>query len=193
MKFSYEPGATPIDENEAQGLIPTGLVLQHELNEFEEKNILECEKVLFYRKSKNWLTIKFIRQIHKKMFDQVWKWAGEFRKTNKNLGVDKSQIQMELQKLCDDARYWIDQKTYSIDEIAARFHHRLVYIHPFPNGNGRHARMMTDYLLYYYNQTRFTWGKQSRKPQREIRDQYIHCLKKADEHNIQPLLQFCRS
>ncbi|MCB0326950.1 MAG: mobile mystery protein B [Bdellovibrionales bacterium] len=190
MKFSYPKGATPLDQNEINGLIPSGMTRQSELNELEEANILKAQQWSLTRKSNKYLSVDYLKKLHSKMFDEVWTWAGTFRKTNKNIGVDKSIIQIELKKLLDDTSYWIPQKTYDWIELGARFHHRLVSIHPFPNGNGRHSRLMTDILLLQNNQKRFSWGMGSLVDEGTLRHTYISALKKADNNDYTPLIDF---
>ena len=145
MKFNYPIGATPLNSDEVVDLIPSHITTQEELNAWEEKNILSAEPWAF--KQKNLLSIDCIKKFHQRMFDKTWKWAGQFRKSEKNIGIHWSKIAIELQKLCDDVKYQIDHHVFSNDEIAIRFHHRLVSIHAFSNGNGRHARLMADMLI----------------------------------------------
>jgi Fic-DOC domain mobile mystery protein B len=193
MKYHYPPGATPLDPNEATGLIPKDITLQSELNEWEQKNILEAESWAFRRKHNDFLTVHFIQKLHRKMFDQTWKWAGQFRETNKNIGVEPYEIPIELTMLLDNVIYQLEHATYPIDEIAARLHHRLVWIHPFPNGNGRHSRLYADLFLISNGKDKFTWGKLRTISKDEIRTQYIAALREADNHNFSPLFDFVRS
>ncbi|ARN84286.1 mobile mystery protein B [Candidatus Nucleicultrix amoebiphila] len=193
MKFIYPEGATPFNQDDAAALIPKHITTQDQLNEWEQVNIIEGERWLFSRKRKNILTVEFLKNIHKRMFDKTWKWAGEFRKYNPNIGVPYLLIQEKLRHLCDDATYWVNNKVYSIDEIAARFHHRLVAIHAFPNGNGRHARLMADALLVQLGAARFSWGKETLVKPSQTRSQYIKALKQADKENYKALLNFVRS
>lgn len=127
------------------------------------------------------------------MFGRVWKWAGHYRRTGKNIGIDAYRIPMELRNLLDDVRFWIEHSTYQPDEIGARFHHRLVWIHLFPNGNGRHARTATDLLLVTTGATRFTWGRENLVDAGETRRAYVDALRAADAHDYGPLLAFVRS
>ena len=127
------------------------------------------------------------------MFGNVWRWAGEYRTTDKNIGVDAYRIPVVLRQLIDDCRYWIENSTYPPDEIAARFHHRLVAIHCFPNGNGRHARLATDLLLMSIEREPFSWGSRYLVKDEEARNKYIASLRVADDHDIGPLLDFVRS
>lgn len=193
MKFFYPPGATPIDGDELEALIPKHISLQAELNEWEQTNILEAEKWAFGQKHSDILCSKFIQNLHREMFNETWRWAGQFRKTLKNIGVVPHEISLELFKLCADVQVQVDQRMLSIDEIAARLHHRLVWIHPFPNGNGRHARIYADIFLTTYQQKRFTWGREDLSYPNQIRTAYIHALREADHFNFQPLLIFVRS
>jgi len=141
-----DDAATPLTAEEREELIPSYITLRTELNEAEQSNILEASEWAFARK-REVLDERFLTNLHKRMFGRVWRWAGTFRQSNKNIGVDAYRVPQELRLLLDDCRYWIENETYSTDEIATRFHHRLVLIHPFPNGNGRHARLATDLLL----------------------------------------------
>lgn len=197
VNFDYPPGATPLDADERASLIPGHLATQAELNEWEQLNIGEGDK--WARKQrKEILTEDFLRQLHRRMFGETWKWAGEFRKSDKNIGVDWRYVGVELKKLFDDVRYQIDHGTYPADEIAIRFHHRLVAIHAFPNGNGRHARLMADLLVKRLGQPRFSWGSRrlaqpSLTDATPVRHDYIAALQAADARNIVPLLDFARS
>jgi len=194
MKFEYPTGATPLDPNEIDGLIPPHITTQGQLNEWEAANILRAQNWLFAVSNHgNFLTIEFTKLLHKKMFDGTWKWAGVFRSTAKNIGVDPQMITTELKKLLDDVAYQVINSSYPMDEIAYRFHHRLVWIHPFPNGNGRHARLMTDLLLVQTGQSRFTWGEHKLENEGTTRKQYIRALKDADRHDYAALAEFVRS
>ena len=130
------------------------------------------------------------------MFYQVWRWAGIQRKTDKNIGVDFSQIPMKLKYLFEDTKYWIKNKTYTWDELAVRFHYRLVLIHTFPNGNGRHARLMADILLKINGQEPFTWGERiyhsSADVENKTRKLYLVALRKADAGSFSELIAFAR-
>lgn len=190
MKLEYPPGATPIDPDEIAGLIPSHLTLQSELNEFEETNILSASEWLFARRRGDPLDERFIRAVHRRMFGKTWRWAGKSRRSDKNIGVPWNEIPVHLHQLLGDVRAQIEHCSYPADEIAARFHHRLVAIHVFPNGNGRHARMMADLLLMQLDGRRFEWGRGSLVPAIELRALYIAALRSADEGDYRPLLQF---
>jgi Fic-DOC domain mobile mystery protein B len=190
VKFEYAPGATPIDADEAAGLIPSHLTLQHELNEYEEANILQALDWLLGRRRGDPLEQRFIHAVHRRMFDQTWKWAGQARRTDKNIGVRCYEIPLYLSQVLGDVRVQIECKAYSPVEIAARYHHRLVSIHVFPNGNGRHARLMADLLLTDLTGQRFEWGRESLTTTGEVRARYIAALRAADAGDCQPLLAF---
>ncbi len=196
LEFRYPKGATPIDPNELSGLIPQSATTIAELNGLERDNILEASQWAFKKKI-DVLEIGNLFELHEKMFDHVWRWAGSARTSNKNIGVPRERIQSDLGNMCKNVRYWIEQSVYPFDEIAARFHHRLVQIHVFPNGNGRHARLATDLLLYYNDQSRFTWGSISAahglEVEGELRDTYIAALRAADQNDYKLLFQFVRS
>ena len=187
-----DDGRTDLTEEEREGLIPSYITLRSELNEAEQANILEAEEWGFARK-RDLLKEKFLNNLHKRMYGNVWRWAGQYRTTGKNIGIDAYRIPTELSQLLDDCRYWIENKTHKPDEIAARFHHRLVLIHCYPNGNGRHARLAADLLLKLMGQDRFSWGGKNLVDIGETREGYIAALQAADKHDIGPLLQFVRS
>lgn len=194
MKFEYASGATPLDPDEISGLIPLHISTQSQLNEWEASNILKAENWLYSTSNHgNFLTIDFIKLLHARMFDDTWKWAGHFRLTERNIGVCPYTITANLHNLLEDVQYQIINQSYSLDEIGYRFHHRLVSIHPFPNGNGRHARLITDLLLFQAGKARFTWGKQKLEPEGPIRTQYINALRQADKHDYSALAVFVRS
>jgi Fic-DOC domain mobile mystery protein B len=188
----HDDASTPLSAEELEGLIPSYITLRSELNEAEQANILEAEEWAFKRR-RDVLSEKFLNDLHKRMFGRVWKWAGQHRHTGKNIGVDAYRISVELRQLLDDVRFWINNDTYQPDEIAARFHHKLVWIHIFPNGNGRHARLATDLLLTAMDQPRFTWGRENLVDANETRQAYVDALRAADQHDYGPLLAFVRS
>lgn len=187
-------GNTPLSPEELADLIPS-LATKEELNEWERENILL---------GREWATAdrtspagiasdEYVRKLHTKMFDQTWKWAGEYRRTEKNIGVPVHEIRDSFMALCGDVRFWIENSTYSPDEIAVRFHHRLAIIHPFPNGNGRHARLIADVLAMKLGRPAFTWGSANLIKEGEARTRYLEAIRAADNGNIQPLLKFARS
>lgn len=190
-------GATPVDPNEIAGMIPTYISTQGELNAAEQANIQEGEKWAFARKRKDLFTESFLRELHREMFGLVWKWAGTYRTTNKSIGVEWTRIPVEVKKLLDDTKYWVENQTYPWDELVVRFHHRLVWIHPFPNGNGRHARVMADLILFNFDQPLFTWGALAAQGGLDqhglIRQQYIRALQLADSRDFKELMQFVRT
>lgn len=184
--------STPLTDEEREDLIPSYITLRPELNEAEQANILEAEEWVFARK-RDVLDERFLTNLHKRMFGRVWRWAGKFRQSNKNIGIDAYRISTDLRQLIDDCRYWIEHGTYEPDETAARFHHRLVLIHPFPNGNGRHGRLAADLLLITHGRPRFSWGRVNLVEASLTRQAYVAALRAADNHDIGPLLGFVRS
>ena len=187
-----DDAATPLEAEEREQLIPTYITTRAELNEAEQIGIADADRWAFGRK-RDVLDEGFLRSLHKRMFGGVWRWAGQFRTTARNIGVDAHQIALQLHQLLGDVRYWIEHGTYGPDEIAVRFHHRLVAIHPFPNGNGRHARLVADLLAVRLGQPRFTWGSANLVEPAETRKRYVEALREADNHNLQPLIAFARS
>ena len=194
VDFEYPHGATPLDRNEIEGLIPTHITSRGELNRWEQDNINEALAWVDSHKPKEILNESFMKRLHKRMFGDVWKWAGTFRQSDKNIGVSWYIISSDLKNLCDDVHYWMENKIYSEDEIAARFHHRLVSIHLFSNGNGRHARLIADILLEnILHKPRFSWGRADLYNSGDDRGRYIQSLQAADKGDYAPLLEFVRS
>jgi Fic-DOC domain mobile mystery protein B len=187
-----DDAATPLEAEEREQLIPTYITNRAELNEVEQIGIADADRWAFARKRGNVLDEDFLTALHRRMFGEVWRWAGTFRASERNIGVDPLQIGVQLRQLVGDVRYWIEHGTYSPDEIAARFHHKLVWIHPFPNGNGRHARLAADLLVVRLGGTRFTWGSVNLVVAAETRRRYVQALRAADRHDIAPLLAFVR-
>jgi Fic-DOC domain mobile mystery protein B len=192
LLYLEEDGATPLTPDERKGLIPTHVTLRRELNELEQKNIFEADSWAFQRK-RNVLNEGFLRRLHRRMFSNVWSWAGEYRTTERNLGVASWKIQPELHQIIDDVHYWIEHQTYSPDEIVVRFHHRLVAVHPFPNGNGRWSRLAADILIVALGSPRFTWGRANLQTASDVRKRYIDVLHAADNYDLGPLIAFARS
>lgn len=193
MIFHYETGQTPIDAAEAEALIPP-LTTQGELNEWEEQNIIAGREWAVSKRVLNKvepLTEAFLLELHRRMFDGTWKWAGEIRTREKNIGVPFYKIRVSLRELLEDARYWRDHDSF--DEFAMRFHHRLVQIHLFPNGNGRHARLAADVIARKTGEADFTWGSVNLVKPGEARAAYLDALHAADGGDFQPLIKFSRS
>ncbi len=196
LDLEYNRGQTPLDEDEKEGLLVPTIATREELDEFEQQNIEDALQWVLTSSMKleTVLTEKFIRTIHKRMFGSVWKWAGDYRKTDKNLGIDKWQIPVELKKLCGDTLFWIENETYPPEEIAIRFKHKIVCIHCFPNGNGRHSRMMADILIdRIFKRELFSWGTGKLTNQSDSRSRYLKAVRAADKNEFDLLLDFARS
>ena len=197
IKLDYVKGQTPLDENEIAGLKIKTITTVGELNEHEQNNIEEAVQWALNRKisTDTLLTKEWIFNLHYRMYNKVWEWAGQQRTTNKNIGVDKKSIIVALYNLLDVTKYWITDKTYDPIEIAVRFKHELVSIHRFPNGNGRHARLSADILIKQLTgQDGFTWGSQNSLYQAvALRSAYISALKSADAGDYPPLIEFASS
>jgi Fic-DOC domain mobile mystery protein B len=195
MSFEFNQhlanGATPLDPNEAAGLKLNHISLLSELNEFENQNISKAIVWINRQREKNILTPRFVTDLHQRMFGNVWKWAGAFRTSDKNMGVPWYEIAASLKVLLDDVQYWIDNSSYSLDEVGARLHHRLVSIHPFPNGNGRHARLYCDAFMMNQKSAPFTWGQKSIDVS-VVRQMYLEALRAADSRDYSLLLDFVR-
>jgi Fic-DOC domain mobile mystery protein B len=196
LKLTYGEGQTPIDQDELDQLKVKTISVREELDEFEQQNIEKAQEWLL---GKNFTAAKilsedFLFELHERMFGDVWSWAGQTRRTNKNIGVDWKEIRIHLRQLLEDTKYWIEHRTYSEDEIAIRFKYRIVNIHCFPNGNGRHSRLMADIIIEkIFAKPLFTWGKGSITTKGEVRSNYLTALKQADPISVDALIAFARS
>ena len=196
LELNYINGQTPLDEDEKNGLLIKTISTRGDLDEFEQLNIDESKIWLLKTKldTSKILSENFIKELHSKMFGNVWRWAGSFRKSNKNIGVDKFEIPIHLRNLLNDTKYWIDKKPFPEDEITIRFSHRIVLIHLFPNGNGRHSRLLADILISKgFGKDEFSWGKINLSSPGEARSKYISALKQADDGDYSALIHFARS
>jgi Fic-DOC domain mobile mystery protein B len=196
LDLEHIEGQTPLDEDEKEGLLIPTIATRGDLDEFEQQNIEQAILWSLKRpfKADAVFSESFIQTVHRRMYGDVWAWAGEFRKTNKNIGVDKWQISTELRCLLDDVKYWHTNNTYNPDELAIQFKHRLVTIHCFPNGNGRHSRLLADIVVSkLYSLPVFSWGAVNLVKQSDSRSAYLAAMKAADRGNIQPLLNFARA
>lgn len=197
FELEYKDGQTPLDEAEKEGLLISTITTHGELDEHEQLNIEKAVKWAMQGrarlKPKQILSEDFIKSLHKRMLGDVWAWAGEFRKSEKNIGVKWVKISTELKSLLNDTMYWIENKTYDPDEIAIRFKHRLVNIHCFPNGNGRHSRIMADIIIEsIFDKEGFTWNHSNMVKADETRKKYISAIREGDKGNIIPLVEFAR-
>lgn len=196
LDLDYLDGQTPLDEDEKDGLLIPAIATRGELDEFEQQNIEQAVAWSLGRSFKpdTVFTEAFLKSLHKRMYGNVWAWAGEYRNSNKNIGVDKWQIPTELRQLLDDVKYWVANNTYAPDELTIRFKHRLVSIHCFPNGNGRHSRLMADIVIEkIFKQPIYTWGAADLVKQSDQQGAYLKAIKAADAGDIQPLINFARS
>jgi Fic-DOC domain mobile mystery protein B len=190
--FEQPDDATPLTPEEQRDLIPAHIAYRSELNEAEQENIARAQDWAL-KSRRDPLNERFVTGLHKQMLGDVWRWAGKFRTSQRNLGIPFYEIPVALRQLVDDVKAWIEYQSYAPDEIAVRLHHRLVHIHPFPNGNGRHARLMADLLIMRLGRERFSWGRESLSEAGDVHGRYIAALKAADNQDMEPLLAFARS
>lgn len=191
--FAEPDDATPLDPTERDGLKQSWITTRADLNLAERDNIDAGAAWAFGQRRRDLLTVPFALDLHKKMFGEVWSWAGRYRTTDRNIGIDPHRVGIETAALIDDARFWVDGETYTADEIAVRLHHRLVYVHPFPNGNGRHARLMADLLIRRLGGASFSWGGGTLADIGALRSAYVAALRDADRHDYAALLAFARA
>jgi Fic-DOC domain mobile mystery protein B len=196
LTIEYVEGQTPLDDNEKEGLRIPSITTREELDEFEQLNIEKAIQWTFGKKIsvEQLFSEKFIKELHKRMYGEVWKWAGTFRTSEKNIGIKSYLIAIDLKLLLDDAIFWKKNNTYNSEELAVRFKHRLVSIHCFANGNGRHSRLMADLIMEkLYNSKFFSWGSANLVKATETRRNYIQAVRKADNNDIKPLILFAKS
>ncbi|HEY4162014.1 MAG TPA: mobile mystery protein B [Dongiaceae bacterium] len=194
--FQEPDDATPLEPEERRALRQTWITHRNDLNEAEQENILQgANWARGNRRLKltDMLTDDFMRTLHLRMFGEVWQWAGAYRRTERNIGIEAYRIPFEVPNLLGDVRYWVEHGTYPPDEVAVRLHHRLVAIHPFPNGNGRHARLVADLVIENFGGEPFNWGDGNIADIGRLRAEYIKALKAADNHDIAPLMAFAKS
>lgn len=192
LSISAGDGQTPLSHEDVEGLIPTHIATRGDLFEAEQRNIAEA---LLRRPPPTaaLLDDRYLRELHKHMFGRVWTWAGKYRSRETNIGVNPAEISVAVRSLVDDARAWVEYGAYEPDESAVRFHHRLVAIHPFRNGNGRHGRVAADYLVMSLGRPRFAWGAALHRATPSLRKEYQTALQEADSGSITRLLVFARS
>ena len=196
LELEYLSGQTPLAEEEKEGLKIRTITTIGELDEFEQKNIEQALQWSIGKKVKKdqLISEQFVRSLHKRMYNDVWKWAGQFRKTEKNIGVPSWRISTDLGQLIGDTLYWLENDVYPSDELAIRFKHAIVSIHCFPNGNGRHSRLMADLIVEkIFNRNVFTWGQSDLSKASNVRSNYITALRQADNGDFTDLITFARS
>ncbi|MFT4929352.1 MAG: Fic-DOC domain mobile mystery protein B [Phenylobacterium sp.] len=182
-------GATPLDPDEMAGLKFKHITVRQQLDELEQANIVQGMLWLKKHNRQNYLTIDFTLALHKALFGQVWQWAGSFRTTEKNIGIDPLHICVALRNLLDDVTVWAQYNSYPPQEAILRFHHKLVQIHPFPNGNGRFSRIFADLIAQQVFQCRTVqWGGRALDKVSQVRMDYIKALRQADAGDLEPLM-----
>lgn len=191
--FQEPEDATPLEPAEREGLRPTWVTTRADLNVAEQDNIDKGAAWAFRGRKRDLLTVDFVLQLHKRMFGDVWSWAGQYRRTERNIGIAPHMIGAQTSQLLGDAAYWVDHQTYAPIELAVRLHHKLVFIHPFPNGNGRHARMMADLVLQRLGAPPLSWGGGSLTDINDLRRTYVDALRLADREDYEALIRFAQS
>lgn len=195
--YDPEDGNTPLDEDESEGLIPEHITKRAELNEWEAENIRAAIASVGVR-TPDMLDERALRTLHKRMFEKTWRWAGKYRTSSKSIGPHPWQeVPRLVRDLLENTKVQYEGAKHSpaeLDAVAARFHHQLVLIHPWPNGNGRHAREATDLLLRKWWRPPFSWGAASKRAEnQQLRQEYLRALRDADGGNVEPLIRFVRT
>lgn len=190
--FSGPDGATPLAPQDQRSLLQTWITTRADLNTAEQANIL-AGRAWAYRSRVALTSEAYLARLHKNMFGDVWSWAGKWRSSETNIGVLPHEIAPRLRQFLGDASYWLDHTSYPPDELATRYHHGLVQIHPFANGNGRHTRLAADLLCRQLGVAPFTWGRNNLDEMGATRQAYLAALRAADQHDFTQLLAFVRS
>lgn len=190
--FSGPDGATPLAPQDQRGLLQTWITTRADLNTAEQANIL-AGRAWAYRSRVALTSEAYLARLHKNMFGDVWSWAGKWRMTETNIGVLPHEIAPRLRQFLGDASYWLDHTSYPPDELATRYHHGLVQIHPFANGNGRHTRLAADLLCRQLGVAPFSWGRNSLDEMGATQQAYLAALRAADQHDFTQVLAFVRS
>jgi Fic-DOC domain mobile mystery protein B len=191
--FQEPEDATPLAPDEREGLRLTWVTTLADLNAAEQDNIDKGAAWAYCARKPHLTSVEFVLQLHKRMFGDVWSWAGQYRRTERNIGIAPHMIGVQTSQLMGDAAYWLEHQTYEPTELAVRVHHRLVFIHPFPNGNGRHARMMADLVLRRLGKPSLSWGGGSLTDINDLRRAYAEALRRADREDYDALIAFSRS
>ena len=196
MNDDLPPGATPLSPEDEEALL-VAATTRAELDQFEAQNIADAIRwaVSNTKFKQTLLTVSGLQRLHERMFDATWKWAGKFRTSDTNIGVPWTQIPVQTKNLCDDVKVWVENSAYPWPELAVRFHHRLVKVHPFPNGNGRHARLSANLLLSQNVQPPLRWGGRDTSIGEDgaAREEYLAALRLTDQGYVERLLQFAVS
>lgn len=190
-------GATPGDDT--SGLIQTHLTSRGARNAAELDSISQAYNKHIYRARKKksgaeWLTDEFLCKVHRDMFGSIWTWAGKHRTEQINIGKEWHLIPEQTRILCENFRSWdADQSTMQTIEIAARLQNGLTRIHPFKNGNGRHARLITDIFFHSRGHPLPKWPQIHLEAQGDvIREQYIAAMRAADQGEFGELIDFSK-
>lgn len=190
--FTGPDGSTPLSPQDQKGLRQSWIVTRDDLNAAEQANIL-AGRAWALRSRMNLTSDAYLMRLHIRLFGDVWSWAGKFRTVETNIGSPPHELPIRLRQFLGDVDYWLANDTFSPDELAARFHHGLVLIHPFTNGNGRHTRLAADLMCRQLGVSPFSWGRDSLDIIGDARRAYLSALREADLHHFGPLLAFARS
>lgn len=193
-RFAFPEGATPIGD--CSGLIPVWVHHVNDLNRVEAENILNGQRKYLQGRISDpptWFQVKELKAIHRSMFGTVWEWAGVYRKSITSIGINPSLIPTQLAELCLEVSSWSQHPVeLTFVEMAARVHHRLVFIHPFENGNGRFSRLIADRFLLAFKCQHPVWPSHLNQ-EGVVRKDYIKTLKSADKGDYAPLVDFMKN
>ncbi len=186
-------GATPIDD--VSGLL-VDITTRGELNDAEGLNILTATDWIDKGRIDDLFTVQFYRELHTKMYDQVWSWAGALRSQTgqtthpgsrpEAVDLDLGRVAMEFH--CE----WeaLNDNSHLLPFIS-RYHHALVLVHPFNNGNGRWSRLAADAVIQRLaGRPPLTWATDTLVVDSDERKEYIAALQAADTGDFQPLLDY---
>jgi Fic-DOC domain mobile mystery protein B len=186
-------GETPIDD--ISGLKPKGLTTRAQLNAVEARNMRKAVvRYLVIKPSRRQapFTLEWCYKLHRQMFGEVWRWAGQKRTTELNIGVPFHRIDVDLKNLMADLAFWREKGEMDPIEQVARLHHRAVFIHPFLNGNGRWSRLLANIFQKQSTDKLTIWPEETVGNASVIREEYLAAVRSGDKGDYNPLIALHR-
>jgi Fic-DOC domain mobile mystery protein B len=186
-------GATPLDD--ISGLLRRDITTRGQLDEAETLNILGAVDWIERGRLRDVFTVDFYERLHSRMYDDVWEWAGDLRSVTgarPNIGVPPEMVPIELGRVAMEFNWeWQNSDQTNLLPFIAKYHHALVWVHPFNNGNGRWSRLACDVVMKRLaKKPLITWATDTLNVDSGERSQYINALKMADDFDLAPLVEY---
>lgn len=171
-----------------EGITIKGKPLKDHLEAKNHQEALEYLYELVEKGKNHTVSERFIRNLHQLVTQDIdRKWAGKYRNSNVIIGgadhtpPDAIEVPNKMRELME----WLkgNKKKLHVIELAALLHHKLVYIHPFFDGNGRTSRLAMNLLLMQVGYPLVIILKNDRK-------KYYRVLGRADQGDLLPLIRF---